>query len=212
MSDLEAYFWWVIIPTSVVSPLLLFALLGICFAPFAAVANAVVARRQRRHVFRNFVGGFGASMLLFLPWACLLSKQLGWRHTTGLLQVTFVLLFVGWGVSIAVLALVELVWVIAFLVGLTNTDGIFAEAFAPYSPLLIVAAAVVALSIWIWQRERKSVFEDLPNHAGHWSSESAFLPLRLIEPCFFASVWALATPLVLVGVGYAALHLTFGSS
>ena len=202
----EPLVWFFVITALLVSPLLPLVVLGICFAPFAACISAIVARHQKRSVLQSFGGGFVASALLFLPWLCLLAKNIRWRHTTGLLRFTYVLTLIGWGISVGVLIFVAFMWTIGFLIGLTNRDGIFSDAFAPYSPLLLVAYAFVAFSVWVWRWEQRSVSQAIRDHEQHWPSAATFVPLRFIEPFLFASLWVVGGPPLLLGVGYAWLN------
>lgn len=211
MSDLEATFWWVVVPFCVVSPLVLLVVLGICLAPFAAVTNAIIAKLQGRGILINFTGGLVSSMILFLPWTCLLSNHLGWPHTRALLQVTQCLAFLGWGLSLVVLLITELIFIIAFGVGLMTEGGVFAGAFAPYSPLLIVATGALAVSAWLWATLRKRIFDAIALEEIDWSPHSAFVPLEFMAAPIFALVWALVTPAIIVGAAYAILQFTFGS-
>ena len=197
----------VIVILFIVSPLLFFAVLGICFAPFAAIISCLVSFQQKRDPVESFIGALIVCLFLFLPWVCLLATNLNWRHNRRLIQITYRLVLLGWGISIVILTTFAIIWTFAFAVSLMKEDGVFADAFAPYSPLLLVGYACLALAVFFWRRGYRGAAMELRDNEAPWPPESTLVPPRFMELHMVAFVWAVAAPVVLFGATYAAFRI-----
>ena len=199
---------WILFIPIAVSPLLALAIIGIFFAPFASILSAGFAWRHGRNPWEASFGGFWASIILFLPWVCLIAKNLGWRHTNVLIELSLAAVMGIWGCfSIGILTMVGILWVFAYFLSLI-TGGIFAGAAGTsilYAPLGFIVILINGL-LW-WRLHRVLSLTDYSD----WAPESHYVPLIYVEPFVAAYFWSVATPLILIGVGWAALNFTFGA-
>ena len=199
---------WILLIPITVSPLLALAIIGIFFAPFASVVSAVVAARNGRAVWQGLLGGFTASAVLFLPWVSLTTRNLGWGPSRNVIEVTANLILYVWGLfGIGILAAVGILWVFAFFLSLV-TGGIFAGAVGTSIFIAPLGLAVLSLNGFLWWRLRH-----IPSRASNqdWPQKSPFVPLVHMELYLIAYFWSVATPLILIGVGWATLNFTFGA-
>ena len=201
--------WWpLLVAPFAISPLLVLAVIGLLFAPFAAAINAVTARRRGRSAGAGALGGLVASLVLFLPWTCLLAKNLRWQHANGLIKLSYALMLVIWGVSsIGILAVVGILFVLAFVVSLIS-GGIFAGAVGASIFIAPLGLVVILLNVTFWWRLRRVLAK---SDYSDWPQGEPYVPLVYLEPFLAAYFWSVMTPLILFGVAWATLTFTFGA-
>lgn len=96
--DIEFYLWGSIVFGSaiVLGCVLLVALLGMAWAPFAALICALVARTRGLSPYRYAVAGAMYSSLFLLPWVYLVTSMYGRTIPVILVRLTYVLLYGVW--------------------------------------------------------------------------------------------------------------------
>ena len=192
----------------VVSPLLILAIAGVLFAPFASALSAIIAAKRGRSVWKGLLGGFVASVVLFLPWVSLTTRHLGWGFSKEIIEVSSYLILYVWGLfGIGILATVGILWIFAFLLSLV-TGGIFAGAVGTSIFIVPLGLAILSLGIYMWSRSRH-----IPPRSSYmdWPLESPNVPQLHMQFYLAAYLWSVATPLILLGIGWATLNFTFGA-
>ena len=204
--------WWpLLVAPFAISPLLVLALHYwhlVLFAPFAALLSAAYASRSGRNPREALLGGFVASAVLLLPWACLFAKNLGWRYANGLIQLSLVFVLAVWGLfSIGITIVVGFLLVFAFFLSLI-TGGAFAGAAGASIFMAPLGMGVLLVNVLFWWRLRRVL--STQDYSG-WLKGESYVPLPYLEPFLAAYFWSVVTPLLLFGLAWITLTFTFGA-
>ena len=98
----QAFHMWNVLFTLIMTPLLLIAYTIIAgawaavWAPFGALACALIAWRRGLSPYRHAVAGAAYSALFFLPWVYLAARMLGWAIPKPLAALPYVVLYGLW--------------------------------------------------------------------------------------------------------------------
>ncbi len=207
MTDLLLF---IAIPSIIVSPLLILAIIGLAVTPIAAIVGAVHATMQKRGALRAAWESAVLSTLFFLPWVWLMARNLEWHHSPRLIERILQTIVVIWGfTSILVFSVIVLVLGVTLFAGAAMSGG-GGQGLFQFFPVLLFPAAFFGVNIWVWNRMRIRVFGGDSSQWEYLASDSNRIPNYIIDPLLCAYTWTVIGPLLILGVILASLRFTFG--
>lgn len=155
------------IPVVVFTVMLLVAVLGLLWAPFAALSCAFIAGKRGLSARRYAVAGAIYSILFLLPWFYLLAELLNRRLPGFLIRLGYAVLYIGWIVGIIGLA---------FLFIITS-------AYTSAGGYVFLGAGIVMVFLSWWQLAFAEIFD---SSRGRLSRQSLLSRFFYLSPFIYA--------------------------
>ena len=194
----EVFFW---VPVYV----LLLAVLGLLWAPAAALICALVARFRKLGGESYGAAGATHSMLLILPWVYLLVRMLFGRSLpVFVVTPVYVLIYSIW--LVFYVAIFNVGGVVASMIDIFVTHSLPLSIAAPFA---VVSSVILPVNFYTWKRSitdlhhRHAADKERPSVSASVALDGAYL-----APFIWLIVWSLVVLLITIVAGLSAYTMT----
>ena len=176
------------------------AVLGLVWAPAAALICALVARTRKLTGESYASTGAVCSMLLILPWVYLLVRLVFGRSLpVFVVAPVYLIIYAVWFIfHIALFNVVVLVVIIADILVLHT------EPLEIAAPLGVVLSVMLPMNFYAWMRSARSLYLRYTVNKNRPSSSAiAALDSAYLAPFIWLIVWSMVVLLTIIVVGFA---------